>query len=78
MYGQLCCAMLKDGDVSTQEIEIFDSIDLETVDTRLTPSKRLYNVFWRIWEKEGRPGEFKDFYKTKMEQLIEHFKGKLD
>ena len=78
MHNQMCCIMLKDGDISTQEIEVFDSIDMETIDTKLTPSKRLYNVFWRMWEQEGKQGDFKEYYKVKMETLIEHFKQKLN
>ena len=78
MHNQMCCILLKDGDINTQEIEVFDSIDMETIDTKLTPSKRLYNVFWRMWEQEGKEGEFKEYYKVKMETLIEHFKQKLN
>lgn len=78
MHNQLCAVMIKDADVKADEIEVFDAIDLETIDTKLTPSKRLYNVFWRIWEQEGKQGKFKEFYKQKMESLIEHFKQKLN
>jgi len=77
MHQQLCCIMIKDSDVIADEIEIFDTIELDIVDARLTPSKRLQNVFYRLWEKT-KDGEFKEFYRVKMEQLIEHFKKKLD
>lgn len=79
MHSQLVVVMLKDGEsVTNEEIEIFDTIDMEMIDTRLTPSKRLYNVFYRLWEQKDKPGEFKDYYKVQMETLIEHFKQKLN
>lgn len=78
MHQKLCCAMIKDSDVIADEIEVFDKIELEMIDAKLTPSKRLYNVFYRLWEKDNKPGEFKDYYKVKMEMVIEFYKGKLD
>jgi len=42
-----------------------------------TPSNRLRNVMYVLWEQEGAKGEFDDFYKRQMEKVIEVFKGKL-
>lgn len=77
MHQQLCCVMLKDSEIKTDEIEIFDSVDMDLVDTKKTPSKRLSNIFYLLWKQEGEQCEFKDYYKTKMEILCEHFKNKL-
>ena len=77
MHQQLCCVMIKNSDVLVDEIEAFDSVEMDLVDAKLTPSKRLQNVFYRLWEKDKK-GEFKEFYRVKMEQLIEHFKNRID
>jgi len=42
-----------------------------------TPSKRLRNVLYRVHEQTDTMEDFDTFYKRKMEQIIEHFKGKL-
>lgn len=42
-----------------------------------SPSKRLRNVLYRLWEESDRTMTDEDFYKLKMEEIIEHFKSKL-
>ncbi len=42
-----------------------------------TPSQRLRRVLYVVW-KQKKEGEFNSFYVKKMEEIIEHFKGKLD
>jgi hypothetical protein len=77
MHQQLCCVMIKDSDILTEEIEAFDSVEMDLIDAKVTPSQRLRNVFYRLWEQEGKAGEFKEFYRVKMETLVEHYKQKL-
>lgn len=78
MHQQLCCVLLKDSDILAEELEAFDSVEMDFIDAKVTPSQRLRNVFYRLWEKEGKQGEFKEFYRVKMENIVEHFKFKLD
>lgn len=40
-------------------------------------SERLRAVLFLIWKQEGEKGEFKDFYHSKMESLIEKLKERL-
>jgi len=47
------------------------------VDGWKTPSQRLRGVLYVLWS-EKKEGEFNSFYVKKMEEIIEHFKGKLD
>jgi hypothetical protein len=42
-----------------------------------TPSQRLRNVLFRLWEYRGKPDNFEAWRKTEMERIIEHYKGKL-
>ena len=45
-----------------------------------TPSQRLRAVLFRLWEQEGKK-DFKtsdDYYKYRMDQLIDHYKEKLN
>ena len=58
------------------EINDLDNVDLDLEDTSKTPSKRLRDVLYVMWE-QNKEGVFKDFYKTKMNVIIEHFKNKL-
>jgi hypothetical protein len=77
MHQQLVCVLIKDSDVLADEIEAFDSVDMDLVDAKITPSQRLRNILYRLWEQAGKEGDFKEFYRVKMETLCEHFKGKL-
>jgi len=77
MHNQLVAVMIKEGEIDKADGSILDSIDTDLMDKDKTPSKRLRNVLFKLWEQSGT-GDFKDFYKTKMEQIIEHYKSKLD
>lgn len=77
MHNQLCCVMIKDSEILEDEIEAFDSVEMDLIDAKVTPSQRLRNVFYRLWEQEGKSGGFKEYYRVKMETLVEHFKQKL-
>jgi len=43
-----------------------------------TPSERLRNTIWRIWEANGKKGEFKTYYDSVMEKIIDQLKEKLN
>ena len=43
-----------------------------------TPSERLRNTLYRLWEKVDTSETFDTFYARKMEQLIDFVKGKLN
>lgn len=62
-----------------KEKEFLDSIEAEYTDTNKTPSQRLRGVLWHCFQKE--PLGYKTFpayYENKLEELINHFKSKLD
>ncbi len=67
-----------------KESEITEKdLDLPNIEfSDKTPSKRMRNVIYRLWEKETESGqvkvEFEEFYNKKMEQLITFIKAKLD
>lgn len=43
-----------------------------------TPSMRLRAVLYVAWEQSGKPGEFEDFYRHKMEFFINDVKKSLN
>lgn len=43
-----------------------------------TPSERLRNSLYVLWEQEGSRGEFDEFYKKSMEKFIEIVKERLE
>ena len=53
-------------------------LEVDYDDPKKTPSKRLRGVLYRNWEQtpEGYK-TFEDYYRSKMELVIEHYKGKL-
>ena len=63
---------------NAEEIEELDSIELDVYDEPKKQSQRLRNVLFVLWKQQGELGEFKTFYKQKTEEIIQHFKDKLE
>lgn len=42
-----------------------------------TPGQRLRGAFFRLWEQQGKKGDFELYYKVAMERLITQVKEKL-
>ncbi len=64
---------------SPQAIQPNNILNLPKLDLDETksPSQRLRGTIWILWEQQGKQGEFNDFYKAKMEKLIDFVKAKL-
>lgn len=64
---------------ATHQLEEIDKLKVEFSDTGKPPSQRLRAVLYRLYEQNQEGYKtFQDFYNSKMEVLIEHFKGKLE
>ena len=66
---------------SPQEIQHSDIKDLPPITVtknEKSPSSRLRNVLFRLWEQSKQTEVFDVYYKNKMEKFIDHIKGKLD
>lgn len=64
-------------------IQPMDGLPDELVDVKQefqtkTPSMRLRAVLYVAWEQAGRPGEWEDFYRHKMEGYITEVKRNLN
>jgi hypothetical protein len=69
----------REGDtMRSEEVETLDAIDLDLEDKSKSPSKRLRNVLYKYWEQHQKEIGFKDFYKSKMEVIIQHYKDQLE
>lgn len=61
------------------EKQLIDSIEVEYEDKSKTPSKRLRGVLWHCFNNDAEGyTTFPAYYENKLEQLINHFKAKLD
>lgn len=43
-----------------------------------TQAQRLRATLFVLWEQRGKQGDFEDFYKTRMERIIEQVKSNLE
>lgn len=69
----------KDEPFKQKEKDVIESLKSDYEDQGKTPSQRLRGVLYRLWERDNEG--FKnsvDHYNSKMENLIQHFKSKLD
>ena len=75
-YGFLA---FKEDTLKTDEIKLLDSLKSDTDDYGKTPGQRLRGVLYRLWEQEPLGYKtFTDYYNRRMEELITHYKNKLD
>lgn len=68
-------------DISREELEAIEQSVKRSQDIGKSPSQRLRSVLFLLWKAEGEPQGFSDkdrYYERKMEQIIEHFKRRLD
>jgi hypothetical protein len=71
--------LFKEESFSRDEIEMVESLKTDLEDTMKKPSQRLRGVLYRNYEMNNEGfNTFSKYYDSKMEQLILHFKSKLD
>jgi len=71
--------LFKEESFSRDEIEMVESLKTDLEDTMKKPSQRLRGVLYRNYEMNNEGfNTFAKYYDSKMEQLILHFKSKLD
>jgi len=64
---------------ATKQLQTLTEMEVDYDDPGKTPSKRLRGVLYRNWEQKPEGYKtFEDYYRSKMETVIVHFKGKLD
>ena len=61
-----------------EELELEKDEAKREFDEPKTQSQRLRNVLFILWKQGGESGEFKTFYKQKTEDVIQHFKNKIE
>tara|TARA_R110000796_G_scaffold218540_1_gene334464 strand:+ start:44 stop:400 length:357 start_codon:yes stop_codon:yes gene_type:complete len=64
------------GNLSKEEIKALDGVEIENEGK--TKSQRLRNVLFVYHKQLESTVDFKDFYATEVEKIIEHYKSKLD
>lgn len=64
--------------MNKEEVEELDNLELDLYDQPKKQSQRLRNVLYKVWSQEEVGGEFKDYYKTETERIIQHYKNKLE
>ena len=63
--------------LSKEEIGELDAMELDLYDSKKTQSQRIRNVLFKVHEQKGL-GDFRDWYKTETEKIINHYKSKLE
>ena len=64
---------------SSSQEKFLTELEVDYDDPKKTPSKRLRGVLYINYEQDNKGYKtFEDYYRSQMEMLIVHFKGKLD
>lgn len=79
MLNNFCYMGLKVEPFKRDEEEMLDGLKADLEIKGKTPGQRLRGVLYRNWEQKNEGFKtFTQYYDSKMEILIEHFKEKLD
>lgn len=69
---------VKENPFTAPELLDLDKLVVDYSDGEKSPSKRLKAVLYRVWELDNEGyTDFTDYYRHKMDSLINHFKNKL-
>ena len=77
LRGKEAWAILSESELKDSEIHIPDERPDPSIGTK-TPSQRLRNVLYRLWEQQSSGTDFESFYRIKMDGIIEKLKERLD
>lgn len=55
-----------------------DILEIKLDATSKSPSQRMRNTLYRLWEQDNEGKEFPVYYEVKMEKLLDYLKGKLE
>lgn len=79
-HRKFCEVLIKEGEIDMNDMEEFKNHQFDEWDKRQdkTPSHRLRNVMYVLWEQDKQGYEiFKEYYEYRMEKIIEHLKSKI-
>ena len=75
-YNKLGWFLFKESEILLDDIDVPEFV-AEFKDDK-SPSKRLRNVIFILHKQQDTKESFDEFYKRKIEEIINHFKSKLD
>ena len=65
--------------ITKEEKEVIDEVEIESPKTVKSASQRLRSVIYRIWENNATGVDnFEDYYKQRMEGIIDFYKEKIE
>jgi hypothetical protein len=78
MFQKVCCIMIKDSDITNEEIDVFDTIEMGGVNNKKSKSQLQREAIYLLWVKEGKKGSDKEYYDNYMDRIRQHLLDKLD
>ena len=69
-------AFKEDNKLTEEEIKAIEEVNVKREGKTL--SQKLRNILYVYNEQYGSKDDFKDFYDSEMQQIIQHYKNKLD
>lgn len=77
LRGKYAKALFSDDNITELEANVVAATEL-TGTKKKSPSQRLRNVLYKLFEQSGYSIEFENFYATEMERIIDGVKSKLN
>jgi len=76
--NKFCKVLISDSNITPLEEKLIDEETIVDGKKVKTQSQRLRAVLFRLHEQQAPQVDFDTWYKEKMEQIIEHYKTKLE
>lgn len=76
--GKFCKVLLSNTAIEQKEVNAVDSLPIKDESNNKSNSQRLRSTLFILWQQSDSKGSFDDFYNGKMNEIIEHFKSKLN
>lgn len=77
LRNKYCKILFSDSEIPSCEVKMVEDMKL-TASKKRSPSKRLRDVLYRLWQQDGGSVDAETHYASLMERIIEHYKSKLN
>lgn len=77
LRNKICKVLISDSNITDIETVLVDEQKITTTKKK-SPSQRLRAVLYRYWEQVQSNVDFDRYYETKLTEITEHYRSKLD
>ena len=78
LRGKFIKVLLSDTAIEQKEVEKVDKLQIKDESNSKSAAQRLRSVLFITWQQSKQTTNFDEYYKSELERIITHYKGKLN